>query len=59
MPLSTTLGALSHEVHEKHRHYQLGHKKLSTTLNVYSHVVSGAQERAASMLPDLNGDDEN
>ncbi|WP_353743136.1 tyrosine-type recombinase/integrase [Dethiosulfatarculus sandiegensis] len=39
--------------------YQLGHKNLSTTINVYSHVLSDAQERAARMLPDLNGNDEN
>ncbi len=38
--------------------HQLGHKKLSTTFNVYSHVVSVAQERAASMIPDLNEDGE-
>lgn len=37
--------------------YQLGHRKLSTTLDNYSHIVSGAQERAARMLPDLNSDE--
>jgi integrase len=36
--------------------HQLGHRQLSTTINTYTHVMAGAQKKAAELLPDLAGD---
>ena len=36
--------------------HQLGHKKLSTTINTYAHVMTGAQRKAAEKMPDLFDD---
>ena len=36
--------------------HQLGHKQLSTTINTYTHVMAGAQRKAAELIPDLAGD---
>lgn len=37
--------------------HQAGHKDLSTTLNIYGHVLEGAQKRAVKLLPDLGNDE--